>query len=452
MSSKVVLVSYMERNKKFTIPASKEQSDVEFLKKEFFTAFGIRRTQDHTVTLQSFDDEFGEFVDTKDDALFVNKTKLKAILVRQSETNSKLWDAEIESSRSTSELQSFTSSPTSSIRAWSPSVSDIETRATSPSISDIQIRATSPSTSASTSFIPFSQEGAIVQTLCDRFKELRRPLRTTVTPFQKTDHHPKKQKDSKAQTPAMAILCKPPALPPGEDETSLNRHIKILSTEYTKTKKGRGNHQLVTSLMEKTFSVRRADVLKSEEFNLHMILVKYPYLQCSDHLFMEMERIIAGAGSDVTHASFSDSWNKLWTPRIMTQARSESSSNTRLRTVLESMEISFESNASLPVYGLVLLPYMLRDSRFVPDYKIVLHCIPVSSNVEQEIQQKKQNEPYLLCYGGVTKPEQVYLVIDLHYWVQIYVQVFGVLTTLAVQADQATVSGSFHGSFDFIEH
>lgn len=86
MSSKVVLVSYMERNKKFTIPASKEQSDVEFLKKEFFTAFGIRRTQDHTVTLQSFDDEFGEFVDTKDDALFVNKTKLKAILVRQSET------------------------------------------------------------------------------------------------------------------------------------------------------------------------------------------------------------------------------------------------------------------------------------------------------------------------------------------------------------------------------
>ncbi|KAL5515679.1 hypothetical protein EMCRGX_G000880 [Ephydatia muelleri] len=319
MSSKVVLVSYMERNKKFTIPASKEQSDVEFLKKEFFTAFGIRRTQDHTVTLQSFDDEFGEFVDTKDDALFVNKTKLKAILVRQSETNSKLWDAEIESSRSTSELQSFTSSPTSSIRAWSPSVSDIETRATSPSISDIQIRATSPSTSASTSFIPFSQEGAIVQTLCDRFKELRRPLRTTVTPFQKTDHHPKKQKDSKAQTPAMAILCKPPALPPGEDETSLNRHIKILSTEYTKTKKGRGNHQLVTSLMEKTFSVRRADVLKSEEFNLHMILVKYPYLQCSDH---------------------------------------------------------------------------------------------VSSNVEQEIQQKKQNEPYLLCYGGVTKPEQVYLVID----------------------------------------
>lgn len=56
---------------------------------------------------------------------------------------------------------------------------------------------------------------------------------------------------------------------------------------------------------------------------------------------MEMERIIAGAGSDVTHASFSDSWNKLWTPRIMTQARSESSSNTRLRTVLESMEISF---------------------------------------------------------------------------------------------------------------
>ena len=147
-------------------------------------------------------------------------------------------------------------------------------------------------------------QGAIVQTLCDRFKELRRPLRTTVTPSQKTDHHPKKQKDSKAQTPAMAILCKPPALPPGEDETSLNRHIKILSTEYTKTKKGRGNHQLVTSLMEKTFSVRRADVLKSEEFNLHMILVKYPYLQCSDHVSNCFELIV----SKLVLSSFSSSW------------------------------------------------------------------------------------------------------------------------------------------------
>lgn len=87
------------------------------------------------------------------------------------------------------------------------------------------------------------------------------------------------------QTPAMAILCKPPlALQPGKDETSLNRHIKVLCTEYTITKKGRGNHQLVTFLMEETFSVRRVDLLKSEEFNLNMILVKYPHLQCSDHV------------------------------------------------------------------------------------------------------------------------------------------------------------------------
>ena len=90
--------------------------------------------------------------------------------------------------------------------------------------------------------------------------------------------------DPKKQKQAIAILLEPPSLPPGEDEMSLNRHIKILCLEYSKTKRGRGNHQLVTSLMEKTYPLRRADVLNSEKFNLNMILAKYPYLQCSDQV------------------------------------------------------------------------------------------------------------------------------------------------------------------------
>ena len=81
MSNKVVLVSYSERRKKFSIPATKEQSDVEFLKKEFCTAFGFHRTQDHTVMFQCYDEEFGEFVDTEEDAVFADKTKLIAVVV-----------------------------------------------------------------------------------------------------------------------------------------------------------------------------------------------------------------------------------------------------------------------------------------------------------------------------------------------------------------------------------
>ena len=59
--------------------------------------------------------------------------------------------------------------------------------------------------------------------------------------------------------------------------------MQVLSNEYTKSKRGRGNQQLVNSLMEKTFPVRRADIL-SESLDINSILVKYPYLQCSDQV------------------------------------------------------------------------------------------------------------------------------------------------------------------------
>ena len=81
--------------------------------------------------------------------------------------------------------------------------------------------------------------------------------------------------DPKKQKQAIGILLEPPSLPPGEDEVSLNRHIiRVL-------KRGRGNHQLVTSLMEKTYPLRKADALNSEKFNLNIVLV---YLQCSDQV------------------------------------------------------------------------------------------------------------------------------------------------------------------------
>ena len=70
----VVFVSYFERNKTFSVPATKEQSDFEFLRNKFLTAFGFRPMQDHT----SIDEEFGEFFDTEDDAVFADKTKRRS--------------------------------------------------------------------------------------------------------------------------------------------------------------------------------------------------------------------------------------------------------------------------------------------------------------------------------------------------------------------------------------
>ena len=83
--------------------------------------------------------------------------------------------------------------------------------------------------------------------------------------------------------PSVNDLYKLPPIPPGEDEESLRRHAQKLVPEYTKSKKGRGNMQLVTSLMEKTYPIRRADIL-SGEFDLNTILLRYPYLQCSDQV------------------------------------------------------------------------------------------------------------------------------------------------------------------------
>ena len=36
----------------------------------------------------------------------------------------------------------------------------------------------------------------------------------------------------------------------------------------------------------------------------------------------------------------------------------------------------------------------------------------MSSDVEHGIQQKNQNEPYLLCCGSFANPDQIFLVID----------------------------------------
>ena len=86
--------------------------------------------------------------------------------------------------------------------------------------------------------------------------------------------------------PVVNTLYEPPPTLPGEDETLWNRHIQVLSLEYTKTKRGRGNIQVTSALMDKTYSIRRGDILRGT-LDLRAILVKYPYLQCSDQVCSE---------------------------------------------------------------------------------------------------------------------------------------------------------------------
>ena len=83
MANRIVLVSYLERKKKFSLPTVKDLSDVDYLKREFLTAFAFKqeRAVNLSVSFQSFDKEFDDFVEVEDDDVIPDKTKLKAVVM-----------------------------------------------------------------------------------------------------------------------------------------------------------------------------------------------------------------------------------------------------------------------------------------------------------------------------------------------------------------------------------
>ena len=81
--AKVVLVLYLERTKKISIPEHKSEGDVEYLRKEFLKKFYPEKNvepQSAQITFQHFDPEWEEYVDLEDDAVVPNNMKLKAIV------------------------------------------------------------------------------------------------------------------------------------------------------------------------------------------------------------------------------------------------------------------------------------------------------------------------------------------------------------------------------------
>lgn len=117
-------------------------------------------------------------------------------------------------------------------------------------------------------------QGAIVLGL-NRFKERRRtkkPHTATKSPSEEADQKPHPPKG-----PAMKALELPP-IPVGEDETSFERHNRVLKLEYTKP---HPSIATVKELMKTTFAMRRTDILsEGHKFDVG----KYPFLQLPDHV------------------------------------------------------------------------------------------------------------------------------------------------------------------------
>lgn len=74
-----VLLSYGDRNKPITIPPEVEEA-VPYIKKQFLKDFDFAPNVKLRVTLQTFQDDWNEFVDIDDDALISSKEKLKVVV------------------------------------------------------------------------------------------------------------------------------------------------------------------------------------------------------------------------------------------------------------------------------------------------------------------------------------------------------------------------------------
>ena len=116
-------------------------------------------------------------------------------------------------------------------------------------------------------------QGAIVKGLDNRFKERRRNKKPRKI----------KQKSVGIAAPSTRKLkvfeLHVPQIPEGEDQTSFERHCRVLKAEYGKPNP---NGKTVQQLMTITFPMRRRDILS--EGHTFDPLKKYPFLQQPSHV------------------------------------------------------------------------------------------------------------------------------------------------------------------------
>lgn len=82
LDTKTVLVSYLEKKKRITIPSEKSESDLEYLKREFLTKFKFESNVKLDITLQKFYADWpNDYVDLEDTDEIEDRDKLKAVVV-----------------------------------------------------------------------------------------------------------------------------------------------------------------------------------------------------------------------------------------------------------------------------------------------------------------------------------------------------------------------------------
>jgi hypothetical protein len=265
--------------------------------------------------------------------------------------------------------------------------------------------------------------GALVGTLSQRFRELRRPPRHRL--FKPSESSESENIVKLLKPLQTSKLLTSISIPPGEDSASFSRNNSKLIAE---SRKAKPNLAAIQSLIIVTFPFRRNDILKGKD--LSCIKEDYPYLTKCDCLFADMDEIMKDNGTSRT--SVTESWNEIWAPRIKNQAKLERKSNSKLNSSMKSF-----SSCESAMISLLYLPYLLKDSKSTPDHKRVVQIISISSDIQAIIDNTDQNEPYLIFVGEVDNPSQMFIIIEKNIYTEIPVSCFpdylyGLLSTFFV--------------------
>ena len=118
-------------------------------------------------------------------------------------------------------------------------------------------------------------QDALVKSLINRFKEFQRPKKPRNAVCTAPTLTSKKGK-----APGITNSVKSPVPAPGEDAVSYERHVKYLKVEY---KKANRNWAIVGDLMERSFALRRQEILENT-VSIEHILVRFPFLHEADQV------------------------------------------------------------------------------------------------------------------------------------------------------------------------
>ena len=86
---------------------------------------------------------------------------------------------------------------------------------------------------------------------------------------------PKKEQVIVKKSPGTHNPLALPEVPAGEDDVSFERHNHLLKSEWMKQKR---NAALVEELMERTFAMRRREILENS-CDVKTLFKKYPFMQ-----------------------------------------------------------------------------------------------------------------------------------------------------------------------------